>query len=331
MAQPKFPARKMIENKSYCDQQIVFMDLMKKRIVMERGNGIIRSCSQGGFLQAPDSSWWYMHQLIQNTDYPFQGRPQCLEPVKWIDGWPILGIDVDEDGIGEPVVQHRKPIQGFPVTAPASDDDFSQSKLEPQWEWNHNPRTSHWSLTERPGWLRLKAGSPLDKGEHTGPRSNQWTTAEGSETVFWRAYNTLSQRIMGITNGVAVSKFDISNMAPGQRGGAVRYGGVSHLLGIVVDQTGKRNLFFMDKLGKEILGPEIMGAQFYVRTTNEHHHAYFEYSTDGKTFKRFGPSFIIEFGTWTGDRLGFFCWNEKGEKGHIDIDWFTYSYDGPKG
>lgn len=104
----------------------------EKKIVMERGNGIERSCSQGGLMKAPDGSWWYAHQLIQNIDSPFQGRPQCLEPVTWIDGWPIIGIDVDGDGIGEPVQQHKKPIAGFPVTAPASDDDFSNPKLGPQ-------------------------------------------------------------------------------------------------------------------------------------------------------------------------------------------------------
>lgn len=42
------------------------------------------------------------------------------------------------------------------------------------------------------------------------------------------------------------------------------------------------------------------------------------------------PVFTIAFGKWTGDRLGFFCWNEKEEKGHIDVDWFKYDYDGPK-
>jgi hypothetical protein len=54
-----------------------------------------------------------------------------LELVSWVDGWPLAGIDVDDDGIGEPVVQYRKPILGFPITAPDSDDDFSESNLGP--------------------------------------------------------------------------------------------------------------------------------------------------------------------------------------------------------
>jgi hypothetical protein len=57
--------------------------------------------------------------------------------------------------------------------------------------------------------------------------------------------------------------------------------------------------------------------------------ANFEYSTNGKSFHRLGPEFTLMFGKWTGDRLGFFCWNEKEEKGSIDVDWFKYEYDGP--
>lgn len=303
----------------------------EKKVVLERGNGIERSCSQGALMQAPDYSWWYVHQLIQNTEIPFQGRPQCLEPVTWVDGWPIIGIDVDNDGIGEPVVQYQKPIQDFPVSAPQSDDDFSASKLGLQWEWNHNPRTAFWSLIERPGWLSLKAGIPLSADSGAGPAINQWTNNDGSETDFWRAYNTLSQRIMGITSGTAEAKFDISNMAAGQRAGFVRYGGVYHLLGIVVDDAGVRNLFFMDNFAKEeTLGTEISGDELFVRTSNTGNQAYYEYSLDGKKYERFGPEFTIQFGKWTGDRLGFFCWNEKQEKGSIDVDWFSYDYDGPK-
>ena len=302
-----------------------------KRVVLEKGTAFgDRSCSQGALMLAPDSSWWYCHQLIQNADIPFQGRPQCLEPVTWVDGWPIIGVDEDGDGIGEPVLQYKKPIDGFAVNAPQSDDDFSSSKLQPQWEWNHNPRNTHWSLTERPGWLRLKASMPLPLAEGFGPRQNEWTNTDGTSSDFWRACNTLSQRIMGITTGTAVAKFDISGMKPGQLAGFVRYGGVYHLLGVQIGDDGKRTLFFMDKMSQKTLGPELNGDELFVRTSNTSNKAFYEYSLDGKVFERFGPEFTIEFGKWTGDRLGFFCWNEKEEAGYLDVDWFTYEYDGPK-
>ncbi len=294
----------------------------ERRYVLQRGNGIERSCSQGGLMQAPDGSWWYAHQLIQNIDTPFQGRPQCLEPVEWVDGWPIIGVDVNGDGIGEPVRQYRKPIPGFPVTAPATDDDFGSPKLGVQWEWNHNPRDTHWSLAARPGWLRLKASVPVPPADGMEPQVRKH--------VFWRACNTLSQRIMGTTTGTAIASFDLSGMAPGQRAGFVRYGGVYHLLGVHMDSENTRRLFFRDNDGNDAVGPELESDRLHIRTSNDGNQAFFEFSTDGEAFTRLGPVFTIAFGLWTGDRLGFFCWNDEAEQGHIDVDSFRYDYDGPK-
>jgi|GEM_PF-2857981 len=59
--------------------------------------------------------------------------------------------------------------------------------------------------------------------------------------------------------------------------------------------------------------------------------ARFAYSTDGESFRRFGPEFTIKFGNWCGDRLGFYCWNDNIIAGYVDIDYFHYDYDGPKG
>ena len=292
----------------------------ERKVVFERGNGIKRSCSQGAMMQAPDGTWWYTHQLIQNIPAPFQGRPQCLQPVEWVDGWPMIGKDIDGDGIGEPVLSHRKPISGFPVTAPPTSDEFDSGRLGVQWEWNHNPRNSHWSLTDRQGFLRLKAGMP-------NPPLKRFKM---NDHVFWGAYNTVSQRIMGNTTGTAVAKFDLAGMKPGQRAGFVRFGGVVHLLGVHVAENGVRRLFFTDNTGKETRGGTISGSDLFIRTTNTGDQAQFEFSTDGKAFKRFGPEFTIRFGLWSGDRLGFFCWNEREYSGHIDVDWFRYTYQGPK-
>jgi beta-xylosidase len=282
-----------------------------KKIVFERGNGFLRSCSQGALMQAPDSSWWYTHQLIQNIAAPFQGRPQCLEPVKWIDGWPLIGKDIDGDGIGEPIKQYKKPINGFPILVLQTSDEFTTAQLSPQWEWNHNPRNTHWSLLEQPGCLRLKASIPVGDGK------------------FWGACNTISQRIMGNTNSNAEAKFNLSGMKPGQRAGFVRFGGVYHLLGINIHKNGKRYLF-LNANGVIINGPEITSEILWIRTLNSGDKAHFLFSTDGEKFMKFGPVFTIEFGKWTGDRLGFFCWNDVVEEGFIDIDYFKYNFDGPK-
>ncbi len=285
----------------------------EQKIVMERGNGVIRSSCQGALMQVPDGSWWFIHQLVQNCPNPFQGRPQYLEPVTWEDGWPMIGKDVDGDGIGEPVRGARIPIPGHPIAAPQTDDEFDSKTLGAQWEWNHNPRDDRWSLAERPGWLRLKASIPVGKKD------------------FWGACNTVSQRIMGTGKGAAEAKLDLSGMRPGQQAGLVRFSVDYHLCGVRMTETGQKRLFF-DINGKVTTGPVIDADTLWIRTDNDGDRARFAWTfmSGGLRLSGDGPEFTLKFGKWCGDRLGFFCWNDEKAEGHIDVDYFHYSYDGPK-
>lgn len=296
----------------------------ERKVLMEKGDVVQRSVCQGALVQAADGSWWCSHQLVQNrakskgdlagptTGESYEGRSQWLVPVEWKDRWPILGEDPDGNGIGNTVHRCHKPIKGFPVVAPQTDDQFDSSKLGPQWQWNHNPRDSHWSLTERPGWLRLKAGVPVGDGG------------------FWNAANTISQRIMGKGKGVATAKVDISGMKPGQHAGFCHHSGQYVLLGISVDDDGTKRLCFNNN-GKQTEGPDVTADVIYYRTDIDGDRAVFYYSFNGETWKRFGDEFKLKFGRWRGDRLGFYCWNDELDAGYIDIDWFSYKYDGPKG
>jgi beta-xylosidase len=306
---------KKIPSKDHDRKQIVLRSTtdsiygpFEKKVVLQRGNGIERSCSQGGLLQAPDGSWWYMHQLIQNCDHPFEGRPQMLEPIQWVDGWPIIGVDVNGDGIGEPVIEYKKPIDGYPIMRPETDDDFFSPILSHQWEWNHNPRDTHWSLTDNPGHLRLYASVPVNDGG------------------FWNACNTISQRVMGTGKGCATAKLDIRGMAPGQKAGFVRFGGVYHMLGITVDETGQKFFYFEDNDGEIELGSAVMDDILFIRSENESFQAQFSYSFENNSFTKFGPQFPLAFGRWLGDRLGIYSYNELTEDGFIDVAWFQYEY-----
>ena len=215
------------------------------------------------------------------------------------------------NGIGNTVAGGKKPIMGLPIDAPQTDDEFDSDVLGPQWQWNHNPRDARWSLTERPGWLRLQANVPVGTGG------------------FWNASNTISQRLMGMGKGLITAKLDISAMKPGQQAGMTRHSGRYVLLGISVDKQSVKTLVFNDN-GKAAVGPVINSDAVWLRTQNDGEQAYYEYSLDGTTFQRFGPEFMLTFGRWRGDRPGFYCWNIDKAVGHIDIDFFHYDYDGPK-
>jgi beta-xylosidase len=296
----------------------------ERKVLMEKGDVVQRSVCQGSLVQAFDGSWWCSHQLVQNraktkgdlagptTGESYEGRSQWLVPVEWKNRWPVLGEDPDGNGIGNTVFRSRKPVKGFPVIAPQTDDQFDSSTLNPQWQWNHNPRDSHWSLTEWPGWLRLKAGVPIGDGG------------------FWNAANTISQRIMGKGSGVAKTRIDISGMKSGQQAGFCHHSGQYILLGIRINDDGTKQLYFNNN-GKQTEGPVVTTDIIYCRTDIDGDSAVFYYSFSGETWKRFGDEFKLKFGRWRGDRLGFYCWNDKLDTGHIDIDWFSYEYDGPKG
>jgi beta-xylosidase len=143
------------------------------RIVLEQGTTPINGPHQGGLVDTPTGEWWFIH--FQDSK-PY-GRIAHLQPARWQDGWPLMGIDHDTNGIGEPVLEHPKPRPVIGVTASASmaaldtaaedgfhcepqtSDDFNTATrhdlLSQQWHWNANPRPEWHSLSARPGWLRL--------------------------------------------------------------------------------------------------------------------------------------------------------------------------------
>ena len=81
----------------------------------------------------------------------------CTGRIRWIDGWPQLG---DENGKVPDVMRVYK--SGQPEAHIVCADDFSSSKLGLHWQWNHNPVDNAWSLTERPGFLRLKTSRVVE-------------------------------------------------------------------------------------------------------------------------------------------------------------------------
>lgn len=139
----------------------------ERKVVLEQGSTNINGPHQGALVDAPDGSWWFYH--FQET--PVLGRVVHLQPVRWQDDWPLMGVDYDGNGIGEPVAEwnlgrnqgdrlldsdkNHEPVLMIPVTQPS--DDFSSPALGLQWQWNHNPVDTHWSLKEKKGWLTLKA------------------------------------------------------------------------------------------------------------------------------------------------------------------------------
>ncbi len=107
------------------------------------------------------------------------------------DGWPTLNSDQDFSG------KYRYPSTPVPVPGVTGTDHFVGPTLNPQWEWNHNPDVSAWSLASGGGLV-------LD-------------TASLTDDIF-HAKNTLTHRILGPSSAATI-ELDVSNMKTGDRAG----------------------------------------------------------------------------------------------------------------
>jgi len=302
------------------------------RVVLENGNGTDRCPGQGSLLKLDDGSWWFIHQLARGkVEERYDGRPQFLKPVVWQDGWPLIGTDANHNGIGEVVWQHTKPINGQPITAPATDDDFSQPQLGQQWQWSLNPKMDRWSLTKRPGYLRLKACVPLPTDQGDNPSKAEDEKNKGN-AVMARLPNVLGQRLLGQHKNVMTAKCDVAGMANGQEAGLhISTPHDFNIIGVRKDSKGAMQVFFTGDGGKtETPGIALTQTYIWLQARIEKGLATFYYSLDGKRFIPLGSGELLRSFGFTPNLVGFYSMNSQ-EKGCFDVDWFTYDYDGPKG
>ena len=122
------------------------------------------------------------------------GRATRLEPVTWVDGWPMIGRKNDKgEWIG--VDTWKKPNVGavYPIEVPATSDEFNSPTLGLQWQWNHNPDNDNWSLTEHKGYMRLEANKAknLAAARNTLTQRVQGPYSEG----------TVEMHVNGMKNG----------------------------------------------------------------------------------------------------------------------------------
>lgn len=263
--------------------------------------------NQGGLVELPDKSWWFFTHFGTGD---WAGRKANLLPVNWVDGWPILGNPAP-DGIGTMVWNGKKPIAGSTPTPRSFQDDFTATKLSPDWEWNYHPRDDKWSLSERPGFLRLHAFPPLKKGNLLG------------------TCNILTTRIYQSGRGEATIRLDLSGMVDGQSAGLCLLARRPAWIGVT--RAGGVNRIAQGETGPgargEIQGPEIPGKDLWLRVTiSSSGSASWFYSSNGTDFVAFGKNFQCNWGYYRGTRLGIFTSNEGGESGWIDVKHFGYLY-----
>ena len=252
----------------------------ERRVVLEKGSTAINGPHQGALVEATDGSWWFYH--FQET--PVLGRVVHLQPARWQDDWPLMGIDYDGNGIGEPVPSWEKPIPSQSSPLLQTNDDFSTTSLALQWQWNHNPVDTHWSLAEREGFLTLH---PLPADSLKSCR------------------NMLTQKVVGFqSESTTVVEADGDNFAGLFCSGKLFKGVGLCKDGICVETGGMRHFIEKGRFSK-----------VWLRVSNDceqNRHQFF-YSLDGQTFQPAGEPFQMRGGYWKGIRVGLFCYGLSGK------------------
>jgi len=234
----------------------------------------------------------------------------CLCPIFWTNDWPVWGTP---EAPGKVPATARKPIHGNPVCQPAASDDFSSPTLGLQWQWNHNPDDSRWSLTDRPGSLRLKPTMAAN---------------------FWTARNTLTQKGQGPWSRGEV-KFDLSQLKPGDVCGFGTLGKVNGHIAANCANDGKIFLSMnvivdSGKSETRVAAEPISGTNLFLRTDLDfvQNKGICSYSLDGKNWHAPGGEFKLAFdwrtGTFQGEQFAIFCFNPNPGDGFVDVGRFRF-------
>jgi beta-xylosidase len=283
----------------------------QQKIVLHQGNTAINGPHQGGLVDLPSGEWWFIHF----QDKEAYGRIVHLQPVKWADGWPLIGNDINNDSIGEPVTAHKKPnvSQTYPIENPQTSDEFNDDNLGLQWQWHANPQKEWFSLNANKGYLRLFA--------------NQVMTAKGDA---WYAPNLLLQKFPApLFKGITCLTFNPGSI--NEKAGLIIMGEAYSYICItkienglsISQQTGDAD--HCDGSPKDIDNVMTDKNLVYLKVSvDQEAKCSFYYSFDGKKYISIGDVFTAKKGKWIGAKIGIFCINPNVEKdnGYADFNWF---------
>ena len=280
-------------------------------------DGKANTIHQGALIDDVKGKWW----TIMQQDLGCLGRFPNLQPVKWVDNWPVVGNEgVPYESYTKPATSETYPLlKRLPTT-----DNFRDYPLGMQWEWNHTPDNNAWSLFERQGWLRIKTNEVVSS--------------------LPQARNMLTQRIFmnpdKATTGTV--RLDVSRLQEGDRAGICIFQDPYAAIAVEIKDGKPLLVWWQDKVkdaGSSFTAAEktqsvtLTDNIVYLRAAIKYgdNKAMFYYSTDNKTWKRLGSETSQSFNLsiFFGSRFGLFCYSTKTGGAAADFDWFSTedSYD----
>ena len=277
----------------------------EEKIVMDQGNTPINGPHQGAWVTTPTGADWFLHF----QDKGAYGRVVHLQPMKWVNDWPVIGIDK------APVLTYKKPLNNSAIKTPATTDEFNTTPLGLQWQWQANPASTWAMLSPAKGMLRLFSAKLPDSCHN-----------------YWEVPNLLLQKFPADSFTVTtLVKFTPNINLEGERTGLIIMGTDYAALSIEKKEKKLQLIFSLCKKADKgtpescRLITELPDSTCYFRVhVSTGAVCQFSYSTNGKDFTPAGEPFTAMPGRWIGAKVGIFCTRptQINDAGYADYDWF---------
>ena len=292
------------------------------RIVMAQGKTDINGPHQGGWVDTPAGESWFLHF----QDKGAYGRVLHLNPMKWVNDWPVIGVDKDGDGCGDPVSRYRKPKtdKTYPIETPVESDEFDTRKLGLQWEWHANYQDV-FGFTTNMGYARIYGHELSSHFKNFWEVPNLLMQKFPAEEFTATAKLKVSAKDDGQLSGLIVMGWDYSWIGVEKQGEKfllkqaickdAEQGNLEQVSTLAVLEPSKKfEAGLFPNFEREIYIRVRVGKEAYCR---------FSYSLDGKKFTEAGTLFKARQGKWIGAKVGMFSVTPHGkERGWVDVDWF---------
>lgn len=278
----------------------------EEKIVLRQGGSPVNGPHQGAWVDTPSGEDWFLH--FQDVGNP--GRIIHLQPMRWEDDWPVIGVN-DAEGCGEPVLRHRKPETGCvcPPDAPADSDLFDGARLGLQWQWNGN---------HEEGWYHMgKEGLTL----YAQPVEEAAQLCDVSNLLLQK-WPAPEFQITACLHFGQMSEGDVAGMV--SLGGCYTALAVCKKGGKLTLQQRTGNLGKADEVRETLEIPTGEHMYFRMRVKGAEDVS-FEVSTDGEHFQAAGRIVQAAPGRWVGVKAGLFALNGQGrQEGRISADYFVF-------
>ncbi len=271
--------------------------------VLEKGTTAINGPHQGAWITTPDEKEsWFIHFQEKGA----YGRIVHLQPMTWVNDWPVIGSDSNNDGIGNPVLTANKPNVGavYPVETPRGSDKFDSNTLGLQWQWYANSKPEWMSLTETKGSLHLTC------------------VALPSATPDYKLVPNLLLQKLCADSFAFTAKVRLHLRGNGEKAGVIVVGGTVALLSVVKKSDG---LYITNSATESTTDIKLADSTVYFRIEVAGPNAVckFRYSTDGKSFTQVGADYTAVKIKWIGAKTGIFATKPNGatSTGYADFAW----------